>query len=154
MPTGALAPLPRRLGPGGPESRSPEQHARLTADVVAMTRVAPLAVVKVHQELLSPYTASVEVYRGQNGVGLAHAPTLTLNGAGDFSLTWPAYWTDEYDVQFPIRIRMARASACSSFAISAPRLPVVELVSGRAVRVRAFSQLGAAIAATVTVKVW
>jgi hypothetical protein len=152
MPFGALSPLPLRLGGSPTEGWAPEQHARLCADLQALKRVAPLAVAQVHQETVGD--VAITHYRAQNGVGLSYAPDLVENGEGDVTLTWPAYWTDEYDVQWPIKIRQARASCSSDSAIITGRAAMVELVAGRSVRVRTRNHTGAVLEARFTLKVW
>jgi hypothetical protein len=142
---GAFWPLPLRLGPGW----RPEQHARLCADLVAVKRTGPLCRLYVTQNTGSPFAASVAVYHGQNGNGLAYAPGLTVNGAGDVTLTWPAYWTDEFARQYPLKIRHAIPSASSTTARF-----VNHVISGRTVRVRSFDAAGAAIASNFGLRVW
>lgn len=46
MPFGGLAPLPFRLGGSDTEGVSPEQHARLAADLEAVGRTMPLFVMR------------------------------------------------------------------------------------------------------------
>jgi hypothetical protein len=149
MPFGAFAPLPLRLGGSAEEGWAPAEHARLCADLTAVRRVSPLARLYVNQDTGSPFAASVTSYAGQNGVGLLYAPTVTMNGAGDVTLTWPAYWTNDYQVQYPVKIRQARATPHATAA----RYRTVELLP-RAVRVRCFDAAGAAAATPFSLTIW
>jgi hypothetical protein len=85
MPLGAFAPLPFRLGGSPEEGWTASQHARAAADLVALVRSSPLAVLTVNK---SGSTVPVESYHGQNGVGLGHAPTTASGGTGIITLTW------------------------------------------------------------------
>ncbi len=116
MPLGAFAPLPLRLGGSATEGISAAQHARLSADLVALKRVQPLAKWHFSQIATPPYTVTITQYRGQNGAGLAYAPTVTdVNGGVDFQ--WPSqYFEDEYGVQWPFRIRMCEVTPHGSSA--------------------------------------
>jgi hypothetical protein len=149
MPFGAFAPLPLRLGGSAEEGWAPAQHARFCADLVAVKRTAPLARLYVTQDSGSPFAATVAVYRGQNGVGLAYAPTITVGGAGDVTLTFPAYWTDEFGRQFPLKLRQAMPKASAAAARF-----VNHVISGRTIRVRSFDAAGAAISSDFGMRVW
>lgn len=149
MPFGSLAPLPLRLGGSSEQGWAPEQHARICADLVAVKRTLPLARLFLNQDVGTPFAASVTVYLGQNGAGLTYAPAVTVNGEGDVTLTWPSYWTDDYDRQFPVKIRQARA--CSS--ATAARFPTTELLP-HAVRVRTVTDAGVAAASPFTLRIW
>lgn len=154
MPTGAFAPLPLRLGGSAEEGWTPEQHARLVADVVALKRRAPLARWTYTQSGTGSTDYSVVHYLGQNGAGSAYAPTsITVNGTGD--ITWQfsaAYFTDEYGYQHPIRIRGARAQAHYDAAFPTAKA-MVQLVS-RGVRVRVIDAGGTARNARVSVTLY
>lgn len=140
---GALAPLPIRLGSGFTAA----QHARLCADLCAVKRTARLARLYVSQDAGSPFASAVVYYNGQNGAGLAYAPTPTTNDEGDVTLTWPSYWEDEYGVQHAIKIRQAKA------AVTATRMVTVEIIN-LGVRVRMFTDAGVAAASGFSLSVW
>jgi hypothetical protein len=142
---GALWPLPLRLGPGF----TPEQHARLCADLVAVKRTAPLVRLYVTQDSGGAFPAVVASYRGQNGVGLAYAPSILVTGAGDVTLTFPAYWTDEFSRQYPLKVRHVIAKASSTAARF-----INHVISGRTVRVRSFDAAGAAVACNFALRAW
>lgn len=149
MPFGAFAPLPLRLGGSDEEGWSPEQHARFCADLVAVKRVSPLARLFVNQDATNPYAVSVVYYFGQNGSGLAYAPTVTNGGAGIVSLAFPSYWTDEYEVQQAFQIRQALATPQSSSAATS-----VVSISSNTVTVRTFNDSGVAAALPFSLRVW
>lgn len=112
MPYGAFAPLPLRLGGSATEGWTASQQSRAVADLVAIVRAAPLAVLTLTR---SGSTYTVEKYHGQNGVGLAHAPTATEAAPGVCQLTWAkSYKTERYlrgvreDEDLPWVVRQAQ----------------------------------------------
>lgn len=149
MPFGAFAPLPLRLGGSSEEGWAPEQHARFCADLVAVKRTAPLARLYCNQNLGSPFAASITYYFGQNGAGVAFAPTVTVAGAGDVSVTFPSYWTDDYDRQHPLKIRQAIARGYATAA----RFPTCT-ITGNVVRVRTVDDAGVATATPFSLRAW
>lgn len=153
MAFGAYGYLPIRLGGSAEEGWSPQQHARLCADLVAIKRVSPLATLRVTQSSVSPFATSVVTYFGQNGSGLAYAPTVTVNGSGDVSLVWPSYWEDEYEQQWPVNIRMTSAYALVG-GLGAVALLAAEIVNRSTVRIRRKTAAGAASPGDIVVKVW
>lgn len=128
MPFGGLAPLPLRLGGDRQYGWPVADHARLTADLVAAMRTAPLA---VFTYVKSGATVTIESYVGQNGEGTALAPTPTVNGTGDVSFGFDLGWTDEYDETSAIRIRSADANVHGSTAGEAD----IEAASSSALRI-------------------
>lgn len=145
MPFGAFAPLPLRLGGSAEEGWAPEQHARLCTDLVSIRRVLPLARVLVTHA----GTAAVTQYWGQNGAGLLYAPFIVTNGTGDVSLTFPAYWEDDYGSQYPIKLRQAIVMSSDTAA----RFPVYQ-ITGQTIRVRTFDSTGAAVSSGFSLRVW
>jgi hypothetical protein len=91
MAFGAFAPLPLRLGGSKQEGWTPEQHARLCADLCALYNSQSFAVLTYTK---SGATITVTAYSGRNGVGISFAPTPTVLGTGEVKWTWPATWTD------------------------------------------------------------
>jgi hypothetical protein len=151
MAFGAFAPLPLRLGGDATTGLTPEQHARICADLVALKRVQPLATWLYTQTASN--AASISYYLGQNGSGLAYAPTATPNASGDVSFTWsPGVFEDPYGQQWPIRIRAALAypqyGASLNIASSSPQI----IANG--VRVYSLSQSGIQRNGATIVKVW
>ncbi|HTJ17839.1 MAG TPA: hypothetical protein VL494_13760 [Steroidobacteraceae bacterium] len=149
MPWGAFAPLPIRLGGNPEEGWAPEQHARFSADLVAIKRTAPLARLYCNQDSGSPFAASITYYFGQNGAGTLYAPTVTVGGAGDVSVTFPSYWTDDYERQHPLKIRQAIARPHAA----AGRFPTCT-ITGNVVRVRTVTDAGVASATPFSLRVW
>lgn len=111
---GAFAPLPLRLGGSSEEGWTASQQSRVSADLVAAFRAAPLAILTINQ------AGTISSYHGQNGVGLANAPTVTGSG-GDLTLTWSrhylgplwAKYTAE-DQDFPWNILQVQVHASQS----------------------------------------
>jgi hypothetical protein len=108
MPLGGFAPLPLRLG----DDWSPEQHARLCADVAAMKRTAPLCVFTYSK---SGATITIESYTGRDGEGLYDADgaarvAATNNGAGDVTFTLAASLEDANGRRHPVNVTHARAT--------------------------------------------
>lgn len=150
MPFGAFAPLPLRLGGSAEEGWSPEQHARLCADLRALKRVMPLASWDYDQT--SDSVVTLTNYVGQNGVGLAYAPTATANGTGDVSCVWPSpYFEDEYEAQHPFKVRAVIATNAS--AVDGSVTVVWEQIT-RGVRLRMVDNAPAAYNGKVCVRVW
>ena len=147
MPFGAFAPLPLRLGGSAVEGWPPEQHARFCADLVAVKRVAPLARLTVTQS--APTTATITAYRGQNGSGLAYAPTIVAAADGDTTITFPAYWTDEFEVQHPLKVRVCVPSATSTAAKF-----ITYTLTGRALRVLCRTAAGVLTSCDYSLRVW
>jgi hypothetical protein len=148
MPFGALSPLPLRLGGSAEEGWTAEQHARFCADMQAIKRVAPLASWRYS---VTTTEATVLAYVGQNGSGLAYAPTPTRNGNGDVSFAWASqYFEDEYGVQHPFKVRVVRAKGDGAGA----SVNAVWTTIANGVRVRRFTSAGAAFNGTGYVTVW
>lgn len=147
MGFGALCPLPLRLGGSAEEGWTPEQHARFCADLGAIKRVAPLASWRYTS---TGSDATVLTYVGQNGSGLAYAPTPTRNGSGDISFAWPSqYFEDEYGVQHTFKVRAVRVGAGDTVGFTA----VWETIAN-GVRVRRISHSGATLDGIGHVTVW
>ena len=88
---GGFEPAPFRLGgAGNEEGITPEQHARMCADLVAMWRSLPLAVVEVDDD------GTVLSYKGRNGSGVSAAPTVVAAGSGVYTLTWSNQYPTGY----------------------------------------------------------
>lgn len=154
---GAFCPLPIRLGGSAIDGLPAAQHARLCADLVAVSRTAPLAVWTYEQIFDDPYTVTITSYWGQNGSGLAYAPAPTVNGGsfGDVSFTWSSQvFEDEYGVQHPIPIRAALAKGHTRSVSQKDTVGNVELIA-KGVRVYSIdSGAGSAIYGTMSVRVW
>lgn len=75
---GGLAPLPLRLTESR-EGVSAAQHARLCADLVSLSRVAPAFVMRVDVNTTT-HAVTVTSYEGRNGTGVQFAPLATESG--------------------------------------------------------------------------
>lgn len=114
---GAFAPMPFRLGGDALEGWTAQQQSRVAADMVALFRASSLAVLTLTS------TGSIVSYHGQNGVGLANAPTVTVNGTGDFTLTWASsykgpLWAKAFheDQVFPWAVQQVQVHALAATA--------------------------------------
>lgn len=83
MPFGGLAPLPFRLGASTDGGITAAEHARACADLCAVSRVSPVARLRV-RVVAGPSSSSVYVlsYEGANGSGLRFAPLVEWDGTG------------------------------------------------------------------------
>ncbi len=117
---GAFAPMPLRLGGDSQEGWTAQQQSRVAADVVAVFRASSLAVLTITS------AGTISSYHGQNGAGLGNAPTITVNGTGDFTLTWSTSYmgplwakTLHEDQTFPWNISQVQVHAQGS-AVALP----------------------------------
>lgn len=148
--SGAFAPLPLRLGGAGIASA---QHARVCADMVAVSRVMPLAEWTYLQATAT--TGSMVTYRGMNGSGLAHAPTATAVSASVIEFVYDSQlFEDEYGVQQPFKIRQAMAQIMSADNTTARLANVTIITNG--IRVRGYTHAGAVGDSTrrYAVRIW
>jgi hypothetical protein len=148
MPFGSLCPLPLRLGGSAQEGWPEANHARFCADLEALKRTASLA---AWSYTVDASTATVLSYAGQNGAGLAYAPTATRNGTGDVSFAWDSQnFTDEYDIEHPFKIRAVICNGSANFGVAASW----EVIA-RGVRIRrTLNSSGSASNGIVHVRVW
>lgn len=134
MPLGGFAPLPLRLGGTAIDGLTPDQHARLAADLVAMVRAAPFACIG-----LTTNSTAVGSYIAQHGVGAAAAPTIA-SGVGYVRATWSDGYLDDYEVAQATRIRHAVATP----QVATACFVSVTIDSVKQVTVRCFSHAGVA----------
>lgn len=150
MTWGGFSPSPIRLGGSATEGWAPEQHARFCADLVAASRVAPLAA-------WSCFPANFEYisYYGMEGSGLEYAPEMTVDSGGTYSFTWPtAALEDDYGIQHPFMIRNVIATAHDSGSGGADQAAVVATVIARGVQVRVRDVGGLLTDRIISVTVW
>lgn len=141
---GGFAPLPFRLtGGSSEEGVSAGQHARLVADVLAVGRTAPFAVMTV-----SVANATVSGYIGKNGNGSAYAPTVVRTGTGVATVTFAKSIDDEHEVGYAIGINQARLTPIGTAMVTH------ELTSANVITIRTFDHAGTATDADVVLKVW
>ncbi len=149
MTFGAFSPFPLRLGGTAEQGWPAANHARFSADLVAMKRVMPLASWSYNT------TDGITNYHGMSGTGIANAPTPTVNGTGDYSFEWSSQvLADEYGIEWPFKIRHAIAGAYDNGGGgTAAATPVVEPLA-RGIRVRMPTVGGVAATRGLTIKVW
>lgn len=145
---GGFAPLPLRHSPEQLTGWSASAHARASADLVALKRMAPFAVLTYTSSgggvTLHDCWSMIEI-----GTVSTYAPTLTRSGTGVVLVEWDPQFADEYDISGAICIRHARATPHGTTALKR----AVELVSPASVRVRLFDASGVATDGKVTLKV-
>jgi hypothetical protein len=134
--------MPLRLGGSAQEGWTPEQHARLSADLAAEYSTGSFAVLSYTK---SGSTVTVTAYNGRNGVGVTFAPTPTVNGAGDVTWTWPATWTDSTGTVHTLAFSHADATVAD---VGAVHFASTRDVGGRSLRVISGADH------PVTVEVW
>lgn len=110
---GGFAPLPLRLGGSATDGWAAAQHARGAADLAGVCEVAPLAWI-TYTIAGDPAAPVILNYRGVNGVGLAHAPVLTIIGTGIMQIEFPAALINEYGRADLVCVRSAKATARAS----------------------------------------
>jgi hypothetical protein len=106
---GAFSPLPLRLS-DHKDGLSARQHARICADLVAMVRSAPLAIIRVSLD-----TGDVLASLAQFGFT---APTVVVNATGHITVTWPRSHADQFDAAAAMNLTSARASSHSATAVA------------------------------------
>ncbi len=149
--------LPLRLGGSATNGQTAAQHARQTADLVAVYRTAPFASWRYTK---SGAVVTISGYVGRNGVGPAHAPEPVIHGTGDVTFSWvdPATGTpynvyeNELGEDVPIMLRSADAGATSG--ATAANATVEVTASSVRVRTRQISAGAALTDAAVSVTVW
>lgn len=134
--------------------------ARITADMAALARVAPFAVLTVHCNDSVPGAPTIEVANLMTGVrAVSYSgssapsgfPSGARNGTGDFTLTFASSYNDAYGVLGAFSINHAKASAVYTAVARA----VVEKVTATTLRVRIFDAADAALSnGRATVEVW
>lgn len=105
---GGYAPLPLRLGGGALDGLPAAQHARICADLVAVSRVAPFAWV-TFRYIGDPAAPVVLAYNGMNGVGVGYKPLISVLSDSEFVVNWAASQIDSYEVAEPLAIHHAHA---------------------------------------------
>ena len=112
MGFGAFCPLPFRLGGTSEEGLTAAQHARLCADLVAVKRTLPLAVIT-----FTPIAGNVIIhdYTGLNGIGSAFAPTPTWINTGQVGFNWASHsFEDPYEIVHQYALRHGHATVHSN----------------------------------------
>ena len=149
MGLGGFAPLPLRLGGSPVDGITAEQWSRLAADLSAVVRTVPFAIITVEQT--SNSTVVLSAYQAQHGVGDAHAPTLVATGAGTVTLAWAAAYTDPFGNAQAVSIKHADAMALSA---ASSAIASVEITGPAAVTLHTANTAGTAFNTTTTLAVY
>lgn len=137
MPLGGYAPLPLRLGGTELTGWTAGQFKRTTSDLAACRRTSVSASFTVSK---SGATVTITNYYGENGNGSVAAPTATVNGTGDVTLSFdPPIWEDDFKKVHQIIVRGGMASSAS-----VAREATLEVVDGQSVRLRTWGVPGGA----------
>jgi len=144
MPLGGFAPLPLRLGGSAEQGWTAQQHARACADLVALLKTAPFALLD-----LQTGASTLHGYVGQHGIGIEAGPVIT-SGTGFARATWDDGYVDPFGQYQATRIKGAYAST----AFYSSNFCVETVDSAKQVTVRAYSAAGANAATRVFVVVW
>lgn len=148
MPFGGFAPFPLRLGGSAQEGLSPEQHARICADLVAAKNVAPLAVWTFTK---SGATVTISGYRGQNGIGSSYQPNTGVGSTGVTMFEWDEQmFTDPYGVTYPFLNHHGRVT-CQGTAM---QVGAVVINSSTTAVVRTWDSASSPVDTTATVVIW
>lgn len=149
MPFGGYAPLPIRLGGDSETGLTPEQHARLCADLLAVKRTQALAILRFTK---SGATVTINSYFGMNGSGLLYAPTPGVVSTGVVNFSWlSGVFTDAYGITAPVQARAGVVTVNGSAA----RFGVVDVTTSSLLfQVRTFDDTGTAQDCSATVRVW
>lgn len=144
MPLGGFAPLPLPLGGTANDGWTAAQHARAAADLVAILKTVPFAVVTF------TIGGTISAFLSQPGLGPDHAPTLANVSTGVATLEWAASYKDSYERSYPVNIRRVRVGLLGTAAGKY----TYEIIDPRKIRIRTFNAAGAAADRAVTVKVF
>jgi hypothetical protein len=148
-------------GPVDPQTDvSAAQFIRLAADVAALSRVAPFAVLTIQCNDTVPAAPTVVRAQQMTAVSLAgyegasptgDFPTLTRVGDGEFDVVWPTSVADDYGVEQDVDLVHAHGSVHDAGTYSAVE---PSRTNAYTFRFTARDDLGAAIAdALVTIEV-
>lgn len=148
MGFGGFCPMPLRLGGDDLTGWTATQHARVCSDLAALKRTMPLAVITYEIDG-GLGNATVSHYFGRDDIGVGVAPNITVHGVGDSTVTWDRVFVDDFDRDAPWRITSARGGIHSSAGGR-----IVFDPARNTVRVRTFTQAGAAVDRKVTVAVF
>lgn len=127
-----------------------EEIARLAADLAALVRTAPFAVIRYLNNDTSPAAPTVEFVCMMTGIRLVSYagdspptgfPSAARNVTGDVTFTFASSYSDDYGVAGSFGISTAEASANGQTAF----FPTAEIVTPTTVRVRCFDAAGVAI---------
>lgn len=127
-----------------------EELARLAADLEALVRTAPFAVIRYLNNDASPAAPTIEFVCMMTGVRLVSYagdaapsgfPSAARNGTGDVTFTFASSYSDDYGVSGSFGVSTAEASPNGQTAFFAD----ADIVTATTVRVKCFDAAGAAI---------
>ena len=130
---------------------SAEEYVRVTADLEAIGRTSPFAIMAYDNNDSPRAPPTIRDYSAMSG----SAPTAVSNANGDVTFSWNGSYLDSYSVSGDIHITAATANVNSSAA----EFATVELIDSDAngrndqVRVRAFDQAGTPIVTAAVILV-
>lgn len=137
-----------------------EQFARMTADLAALTRTAPFAVIRLLCNDSSPAAPTIEFVHMMTGVRLTSYaggsaptgfPSATRNGNSDVTLTFASSYNDSYSVAGTLSISHVLPTVIGTTVCRA----VASIPTSTTVRVKAFDAADAAISgARIDLMVW
>lgn len=145
---GGFCPLPIRLGGTATEGFTAEQHARASADLLAVARTLPFAVMTFTK---SGSSFTVHDYSGLNGVGASYAPSMLDLGNGYTFLFFDKAYADEYGTSYPIVVKHAEVTPHGAIAIIAT-VETFETSNPEQFAVRTFTAAGVGVDCKVTVE--
>jgi len=133
---------------------SAENLCRIAADLAAVARVSPFAVMTFTCDDTTPAPPTITSYYAMAG----NPPTPTRNGNGDVTFAWEGSYVDDYGVAGVANIIGATATVQSGAVV---RVATVQLLDANAngvfesVRVRVFDNAAAAVSnPKVTLTIW
>jgi hypothetical protein len=120
-----------------------EQLCRMAADLAAVMRTAPFAIMTYTHNDAAPAVPTVNEYVAMSGT----APSGVRNGHGDVTFTWSASYSDEYSVSGNIHFIGAIATVLSATSEFADVLLSDVDTNGlnEVARIRIFDDAGAAV---------
>jgi len=127
-----------------------EEVCRMTADLAAVVRTAPLAVITYLNNDASPAAPTVESVLMMSGVRLisypadsppSGFPSATRAGTGEVIFTFASSYLDDYGVSGAFALYSARATGHGSTFVE-----VTTEIAGLTVTVRCFDDAGVAVA--------
>jgi hypothetical protein len=140
--------LPLRLGGTDRNGWTAAQHARFAADLLAVQRTGPIATWTYIAGAIEPIN-----YRGWNGVGPTHAPTVSSSATGNILFTWSDRgFPDPYDTdrQLTLQIKGCTVTAHGTTAVVLPKYEQ----TANTLRITTTDETGALVAGSFTVKIW
>lgn len=108
MGFGAFCPMPLRLGGSATEGVTAAQHSRACADLVAMKRTLPFALLTFTQ---AGSVITVNSFWGAAGIAASYRPTSTVLTTGKSTWAFTPIQTDAYDNRSALSLQHVLACA-------------------------------------------